>query len=273
MARQGDRAALPAAPQDDLPGGRRHEPAGRRARSTTWCSSRSRSSTPSTPPASRTASGARARCPSRRSSACSTRTSTCRTWERSPGGCSRTSIRSATSPSSTVRSISSTTGEPGALGEQGVHRRHAEVAGRGLRARVARAVPHERDVEARVDAMWPELGIGLKGGRGAPPTGSNGAGGPRGDRAGARRGAATPGAGTCARPLDAHRGRPCPAGRRGLPRRGGSLDVRPDRADVRHPEPPHVGRDRTCAGARGSGDALAALRPARCWTCAPGRWT
>ena len=34
--------------------------------------------------------------------------------------------------------------EPGALGQQGVHRRDAEVAGRGVRARVARAVPHER---------------------------------------------------------------------------------------------------------------------------------
>ena len=34
--------------------------------------------------------------------------------------------------------------EPGALGQQGVHRRHAEVARGGVHARVAGAVPHER---------------------------------------------------------------------------------------------------------------------------------
>ena len=52
--------------------------------------------------------------------------------------------------------------QPGALGQQGVHRRHAQVEGGGVRARVARAVPHEPEAAARVDAMWAELGIDFR---------------------------------------------------------------------------------------------------------------
>ena len=56
--------------------------------------------------------------------------------------------------------------QPGALGRQGVHRRHAEVARGGLHARVARAVPDERrGRRARVDALWAELGHRRGGGR------------------------------------------------------------------------------------------------------------
>ena len=48
LARQGDRAAVPAAAADDLPRDRRHEPAGRGRASTTCASSRSRRSTRTT---------------------------------------------------------------------------------------------------------------------------------------------------------------------------------------------------------------------------------
>ena len=77
-------------------------------------------------------------------SSSSTRTSTCRTRRRSRGLSARTSIRRATSRSSRARSTTSTTPRSAGVRRQDGHRRDAQVAVRGLHARVAQAARDDR---------------------------------------------------------------------------------------------------------------------------------
>ncbi len=141
VARQGDRAPLPAAAPDALPRGRRHEPA-RRGRVPQPRARLDQEAVPlprGAPRARPLGVGAdvvleghlRRRRRRRRAERRAGRVAAAR--EPRPEARLRVRRR-ADRPARSRR-------EPGALGRQGVHRRHAQVEGRGVHARVARALP------------------------------------------------------------------------------------------------------------------------------------
>ncbi len=163
LPRQGQRADLPAAHQEDGPRDRRHALSGRRhLPQHRHHLDRQALSRPRPQDHERRAGGSASSCSRRRSSS-STRTSTCRTRPRSPGSSARTSTPSATSSSRAARSTTSrtrATSMPTAA--RWASTRRASGRRRASRAPGRRRSPWPNQPRRKADEVWQRVRQGWK---------------------------------------------------------------------------------------------------------------